>query len=163
MASTKEIDQTHLLSWLEGRDVKCPVCEYNLRDLKGRVCPECSAPLELTVSSPNHNPGPWTAAMLSVALGAGFDGVVSVLLTIAIFFNSPNKPAEWMRVALLYGTFMGLTLASAGALVLMYRTRRKWAYWTRKRRRWTALLVFLGVGLVHGGVGLGLFMIMSRW
>jgi hypothetical protein len=151
------------LSWLEGRDVKCPVCEYNLRDLKGPVCPECSAPLELTVSSSNHNPGPWIVAMVSVALGAGFDGVVSVLMTLAIIFNPPNKPVEWMRVGMFYGTFLALTLASAGVLVLMYRTRRRWAYWSGKRRQWTATLIFLGVSLGHAAVGLTIFLIVRRW
>jgi hypothetical protein len=163
MASTTQTDQTHLMSWLEGRDVKCPVCEYNLRDLKGPVCPECSAPLVLSISSSNHNPGPWITAMLSVALGAGFDGVVTVILTVALISDPPKAPAEWMHVALLYGTFLGLTLLSASALILMYRTRRRWAYWSRTRRRWTAALVFLGASLGHAAVGAGILLIMRRW
>jgi hypothetical protein len=36
------------LRWyLAGRDVACPRCRYNLRDLKGRRCPECGLTLNL--------------------------------------------------------------------------------------------------------------------
>ncbi len=43
-------DLTRLLSmFLHGRDVPCPLCGYNLRDLTQQQCPECRHELLLTV------------------------------------------------------------------------------------------------------------------
>jgi len=39
----------HLLAFLHGRDVLCPLCGYNLRDLTEPRCPECRQDLALTV------------------------------------------------------------------------------------------------------------------
>lgn len=41
--------ETLLLAFVQGRDVECPRCGYNLRDLKKPVCPECREELTLTV------------------------------------------------------------------------------------------------------------------
>jgi hypothetical protein len=36
----------HLLRFVAGRDVHCPSCEYNVRDLQNDRCPECGERLE---------------------------------------------------------------------------------------------------------------------
>ncbi len=40
-------DRVKLLAYVAGRDVGCPACEYNLRDLRTDVCPECGATLDV--------------------------------------------------------------------------------------------------------------------
>jgi hypothetical protein len=42
-----EPDGERLRVYLAGRDVACPGCRYNLRDLTGRRCPECGLTLDL--------------------------------------------------------------------------------------------------------------------
>ncbi len=42
-------DVARLLDFLRGRDVPCPSCRYNLRDLTRPLCPECRHELLLTV------------------------------------------------------------------------------------------------------------------
>jgi hypothetical protein len=36
-----------LESYLADHDEPCPKCGYNLRGLRGKVCPECGAPIDL--------------------------------------------------------------------------------------------------------------------
>ncbi len=49
MHETAGQDVARLLEFLRGRDVTCPVCRYNLRDLTRPQCPECRHGLLLTV------------------------------------------------------------------------------------------------------------------
>jgi hypothetical protein len=149
----------HLVAWLAERDVKCPVCEYSLRNLKQARCPECNAALELAVASPNLNMAPWFVAETSMALGAGFDGVVSVLMISALLIFPPPTPAAMRQVLVLVTLFLVLTLICVIGLMVGYRSRRRWAFWNRRRQWWTAAGVFLATALGHGVIGLGLV----RW
>jgi hypothetical protein len=153
--------EAHLLAWLSGREVMCPACGYNLKDLKKPACPECGAPLELTVASPRLNPGPWIASMIFVALGAGFDSVVTVLVVGAMILSPPRAPAEWMQAWVIFVTFLVLTSACTGVLAWMYRSRRRWVYWSRRWCIAVAWASFLITGLVHGLVGLVLMRMLS--
>jgi hypothetical protein len=149
----------HLVAWLDGRDVACPVCSYNLRDLKASTCPECSAPLVLAVASPNLNMAPWFVSVVALALGAGFDGVVSVLMTCGLIVFPPKPQAMGMVTGLLT-TFVVLTCVCITLLVMGYRARRRWAFWSRKRQWGTALAIFGATGLGHGIVGIALMWLM---
>ena len=40
-------ERATLLAYVAGRDVGCPACEYNLRDLRSDVCPECGVRLDM--------------------------------------------------------------------------------------------------------------------
>ena len=40
-------ERAKLLAYVAGRDVGCPGCEYNLRDLKTGICPECGLGLDM--------------------------------------------------------------------------------------------------------------------
>ena|ERR1051325_4445217 len=153
-------EETHLLAWLENRDIKCPVCDYNLRDLQKPVCPECSAPLALAVASPNLSPGHWIAAIVFVALGAGFDGVVSVILTIAVIMDGPNTPAERVRAGVMLGSFLILTCLCVSVILWIYRSRRRWNFWPRKRRVLAVWAAFLGTGGLHALVAVGIMRLL---
>lgn len=39
------------MKYLQGRDVPCPACGYNLRDLGGARCPECGRDLKPSVGT----------------------------------------------------------------------------------------------------------------
>lgn len=146
----------HLLAFVAEWPAECPVCDYSLRGLTQPRCPECGAELELRVGSPRLHVGAWALAIVSFALALGFDGVVSLIMLIAIA-TSPNIP--WIALGIC-SLFLLLATSMATGLLVVARNRPRW---TRRptRTQWThAIAVFLTVGMIHALIGLGW---MSLW
>ena len=80
MADTQESDPGRLVEFLQDRDVTCPLCGYNLRNLTESVCPECRHTLRLTVGV-HHVRFGWFLAAVAPSL---FSGIAAVLLLILI-------------------------------------------------------------------------------
>lgn len=151
-----------LISFLARDDVPCPVCTYSLRNLATASCPECNAPLNLAVASENAALGPWTLAVVAIAMGAGFDGVVclimSTMLTIASIFGGEILPWPPFVIA---ATLLTLTLLGIGFIVLMVRKRRRWMRHPRRRQwRW-AVGIFIAVFVLHASVGVLFFNLLQ--
>ena len=68
----------HLLLFVRGRDVLCPGCAYNLRDLTSDRCPECGQELELSLRLAEPRQGPLIAGLVGLAAGAGLSGLLIV-------------------------------------------------------------------------------------
>jgi hypothetical protein len=154
-------DTTALLAWLATRDIPCPVCGYNLRALPDPRCPECNAPLTLQVWSENAGTGPWLVALISFALAAGFDGVVSLLAVGEMALYAPNyrsDPAAWGVLA----TFVALALVSGGAIWWLARHRRRFWRLPRQKQWIIAGGIFAAVGLIHATFGLGVILFMAH-
>lgn len=60
-----------LATFLKDRDVHCPLCHYNLRNLSRGECPECGRPIELTVKVPDLSYASWIVVTFSMSLSAG--------------------------------------------------------------------------------------------
>lgn len=96
MSETSENDQLRaerlLLEFLDGRDVECPNCSYNLRDLTQLICPECKEQLALSVGFARSKIGLVLAALIPGA----FSGICAALLLasfiIAFFFSPSPSP-----------------------------------------------------------------------
>lgn len=140
-----------LLAHLAAHDAECPVCGYQLRGVAAPVCPECAAPLRLTVASDHTKPGPWLVALIACALALGFDAVVFLLLLVGVVASLVARGVpdpQALVIAALFGSF---ALASGVALAVVLRRRRAWALW-RRRSQWViGWATFFGVGLVHVG------------
>ncbi|MBL8963270.1 MAG: hypothetical protein JNK70_04290 [Phycisphaerae bacterium] len=65
--------------FLCGRDVGCPVCGYNLRDVGAGVCPECGMELTLHVHPIRAGSATSAAGMFGVVLG-----IVGALLVLVL-------------------------------------------------------------------------------
>ena len=96
---------THLLeSLLHERDIPCPLCGYNLRNLKSDRCPECGGGLKVQVGL--TEPRLMTYIALLVACCVGLGG--SVLFTLVALANAPgdwwNKTAAKILLSLLFVT-----------------------------------------------------------
>ncbi len=143
-----------LLAWLRSRDVACPICSYNLRDLAAVHCPECGGRLRLHVGSDNLKLGAWFAGVLGPALALGFDGVVTTLLIAACIMEPPASPAERFIVLTLIGSFVLLSVLAAMGVLLMVRARRRWARLGVGTQWRAALGIFLGTFAVHAVWGL---------
>ena len=60
-----------LLVFLRDRDVPCPACAYNLRDLTTNHCPECGHGVSLRVELAERKLGAWVTLLVVSCLGAG--------------------------------------------------------------------------------------------
>lgn len=142
-----------LLDHLAEHDEPCPICGYSLLGARDHRCPECSAPLELGVRSPQRLFGPWVFAIVSIALGLGFDGVIALLMTIPLF----TEPGAPIAIKLLYAFFALASALQVVAIVWLLR-RRSTLQRLRPPRQWTtAWVVFGGVLIVHASAGLLFF------
>lgn len=154
-ASDPGPDEALLVAWLSSRDVVCPVCSYNLRDLKTAICPECSARLRLQVGSENLSLGPWALAALSFALALGFDAVITTIMTIIFTVAEPPSPHEFFKVSVVLISFYCMDAACGLCLFTLFRRRKHWARMSRRAQWRTAWAIFFGVGVVHLLFGFG--------
>ena len=108
-----------LLEFLRRRTIRCPKCDYNLRDLTRPVCPECGEELTLTVGRRKVRD-----TLLFVTLAPCiFSGIAAVLFSsviawVVVIEREPGLPVE-MWVVLAFGWISGL-----GGLLLFFRRSR---------------------------------------
>lgn len=147
----------HLLAFVAECPAACPICDYSLRGLATPTCPECGAELELHVGSPRLRIGPWALGVVSFALALGFDGVVTVMMTLALILN----PAiAWQPYGIASG-FALLTALMLGGLIVLSRARREWTRRPVSTQRLWATTIFCGVGLFHAAVGMLFFKVVQ--
>lgn len=65
-----------LATFLAGRNVPCPQCGYNLRDLRGDRCPECGDTLVLRVNAAEPRLAAPIAGLVGLSAGAGFSALM---------------------------------------------------------------------------------------
>ena len=106
-----------LLAFLAERDVPCPLCGYNLRNLTRPQCPECRKDLALTVGVKKLN-FLWLLATITPGLFSGIAaGLLLIVMTIATFLGG-GGPVPWqVHVLDAFGWLSGL----AALLLIKYR------------------------------------------
>ncbi len=148
---------TLLLAFLADRDEPCPVCGYCLRALSAPRCPECGAPLELRVGSPQLRVGPWVLAIVSCALALGFDGVFATMMAVALAISPPGF---WRPYGVAAAVAL-LAVAMLCAMLAIIRRRTAWARWPRRRQWITSGALFVVVGALHALVGIVLIQLID--
>lgn len=120
-----------LLEFLRERDVPCPACGYNLRNLTRSQCPECRKELVLAVGLTKPRFG-WFLATITPGL---FSGIAALLLLIPLIGEMVlgGGVAPWFIWATdAFGWFSGL----AALVIVRFRypflrqpqpTQRMWA------------------------------------
>lgn len=124
----------HLRAFVALRDVPCPACGYNLRDLTGRNCPECGQELELRVGLAEPRLGLWIAGLIGLAAGAGFNALLLIYIGLVIFRHG--------RVRGIPGAF---TVINCTGLAVMGSCLCAWLLFRSRIRR---LSMRLRIGLV---------------
>ena len=76
-----------LQAFLSGRDVACPACGYNLRDLQGSRCPECGDELHLQVGLVEPRQAAAIAGLIGLAAGAGMSGLLLGYVLIQVLLH----------------------------------------------------------------------------
>ena len=95
----------HLLlqQYLAERDVPCPACGYNIRQLQGNTCPECGRELRLTLSVVGLS-NTWitalVAALVPAACGLPFQIILFIAFVSGELFSGMDEPIIWVLIAL---------------------------------------------------------------
>ena len=104
-----------LTEYLASRDEACPGCGYNLRGLVGDRCPECNQQLSLRVALTETKLGPFIAAVVGLATGAGFNGLL-LLYGVIMFRSRGNAPGLFLPI-----TGAGLAVFGIALFVILRR------------------------------------------
>lgn len=110
-----------LRNFLAGRDVACPHCEYNLRDLKGEVCPECGEKINLRIGLGEPRQGLLIAGLIGLSAGAGFNALVLIYYLVQQI-RTPQVP--WDKpITCLVTNIGGLLVVGTAMALWLYRWR----------------------------------------
>ena len=69
--ATPTSERDEVVAFLQERDVPCPLCGYNLRNLREPRCPECGAGVRLTVGLVDLYLRAWLTGAVSLCASAG--------------------------------------------------------------------------------------------
>ncbi|MDF1809250.1 MAG: hypothetical protein P1U42_06105 [Phycisphaerales bacterium] len=144
-----------LREYLDTHDAPCPICGYNLRGVVLVNCPECDAPIELTVGSSQLQLGAWLTAILAFAMALGFDLIIGMLLVIPVVITGGEDDA----VLFLAGSLTALGLGCIGMLWVLIANRSAWMKKARRTQWKIAWTIFMSVFLIHLLVGVGFVLI----
>jgi hypothetical protein len=115
-----------LRAYLAGRDVSCAHCGYNLRDLVGRVCPECNTLIVLGVHAADPMWRYRRVAIWTLAIYAGIHllSVLRVARTLMASWQFSPSMGNYVYYSMVYGIGQMAVLAAAG-----------WILWSLLRDR----------------------------
>ena len=136
--------------FLTARDVPCPGCGYNLRDLTGTKCPECGEDLVLQVWLEEPKIAAPITGLIGLAAGAGMNGLLIAFMTIRSIFFGDTIGGENARMSIiLLGGFVTL-----GTALIVWLG--KWRKIRRSAYKWlmvTGCWVLTGIDLVIFAAG----------
>src|SRR3954452_18346660 len=71
-----QVDRELLVRFLADRDVECPQCRYNLRDLRSDLCPECGERIALRVQLVEPRQAAPIVGLIGLSAGVGFNALL---------------------------------------------------------------------------------------
>ena len=116
-------DGSLLQTFLADRDVPCPQCSYNLRDLHGSRCPECGEDLVLRVNVAEPRQAALITGLVGLSAGAGLSGLLVLYIVIQML-----RHQQWSGVGRFFAITGGGLLVEGAALLL-------WLWFWRSIRR----------------------------
>lgn len=127
---TDPAERALLLAFLKDRDVACPLCQYNLRNLSISTCPECGKSIELAVKARDVAVQSWATLVVALSLPAGV-GLFFICMGI-----SRGWPGRQAPEAVLFYTFIATIPLAMTAMAL----RRKFLQLSRNAQFYIAAL-----------------------
>ena len=100
--SADEIDAQLLSTFLRERDVECPLCAYNLRNLRETRCPECGNELKLSVQLTEPRIFWPVAGLIGLSVGFGFSLFFLVYCLIRFGIIQGRFPSDLLAKLLPY-------------------------------------------------------------
>ena len=140
----------HLLEFLHGRDVLCPLCGYNLRDLTEIRCPECHQDLSLTVGAPRLRFG-WLIVAIIPSMFSGIAAGFLLIPIVGMLFTGGERPPWPIVAADSFGW-----LSTIAALLVLHKRYLFLRQPQAAQRSWA-----VGAWVLHVGVFVVLVTIMG--
>ena len=120
-----------LLAFMRQRDVACPMCKYNLRNLASLKCPECGTKLALGVQQAEPHSRAWITAVVGLSLPSGIP--VNVYWFIGYFWITGQLSSRLFFVGGIVVTyFFAWSLLSPVLLALVVIFRRRFQRLSRR-------------------------------
>jgi len=132
MAEQEGGDDANLLrQYLGSRDVPCPHCQYNLRNLTNDVCPECGEQITLRLQALDPRQAAAIAGLVALSAGAGLNGLLLIYWAAVMIFYDRNYGGWWKFLAINAIGFVVL-----GALLALWLIKWKQIRRLAKNQRW---------------------------
>lgn len=106
--------------FLAGRDVECPNCAYNLRDLLGSRCPECGQEVAVRLQLAEPKLAAMLTGLIGVSAGAGLNGLLLVYFVIIVIVR--NAGAGWNEF--LVTNLVGFAVQATALTLWLWHWRR---------------------------------------
>jgi hypothetical protein len=123
--ATAQTETDLLRQFLHGRDVPCPSCEYNLRDLPADRCPECGQELALRLQLAEPKQAALLTGLIALSAGAGLNGLLIIYFVLMQLRYPTNGTLSFLVTILIGFTIFGA--ATALWLTFWRRIRRSTA------------------------------------
>lgn len=95
-----------LRTYLTGRDIACPKCNYNLRDQRGNRCPECGEEIVLRLALVEPKLGSVIAGIVGLSFGAGMSGLLLIYIVLQAYVFRRGSGVPRLFVWLNLGGFI---------------------------------------------------------
>ncbi|MEX1016075.1 MAG: hypothetical protein WDZ31_04950 [Phycisphaeraceae bacterium] len=128
MTTTTPPDHDLLLAYVRDRDVPCPRCRYNLRDIERPYCPECGTQPTLTVGDAQQPLGAWLllTIMLWFAASSGAHSVFRQVVLV-MYFGADHLVQFLSFPETLDGIAVLINVLCLPTAVVMLLTRRRYS------------------------------------
>ena len=154
-----------LRQFVQGRDVPCPACGYNLRNTSSVRCPECGAELHLQVGSPRQRMGTWLTVLLAAALPLGFYLTTAAMAVGPLIEHLTGRSSafrnwghsDWIAMGLL----LGASVITGLIVLIIVRSRARPMRCSAARRWGIALTAVALILLFHVATVIGVLRAIS--
>lgn len=136
---TLDLDRM-LLDFVHERDVTCPLCGYNLRNLTNPTCPECKHALEMRVGVQRL---PLLPFVLAIAPGI-FGGLCAAFLSVMLCVNFIANGGQFVGVPWQIALLDGLGWISGLLTVGLFLTRHRFLAAPVPKQRALAAAIWIG-------------------
>ena len=105
-----------LLDFVRDRDVACPSCGYNVRNLTKPVCPECEEPLVLKVGGKTY-PVRWLLATVAPGI---FTGVTAGVMAVTLLIMGPPN---FVSLGVIFTGIFFIASAALAVVLIIWNKR----------------------------------------